>query len=395
MLSQKEVTPPTNEHYRIMGCNTSTIRQEIEETHDQVAPKALLDALYLRNIEDARQLLRRPDAIRLVEFHDSVLCEACQGNAPIDIIRSIYYLSPGQVLHKNRYGFTPLHYACFAASTDDVRHFLLKVAPQATHMPDDKDHLPLHAAIRSRKNIAFIDQLLFAYPEALTTRAQDGNTPFELFLLTWTHTLEKIWNRHGGFINIPLDNKDFQKGHLAKDIFLILLKTLMCKEIDRNDNSKTKWLPAHKALSIKEIPAIFKQLIVELMPQEGSKKDQKGNLLLHLALTSKYQDQLNYDLIDFICRYNPESAMEPNDNGDYPLELAIQNGWEWDVVKSLHMAAPDVISRPSRKNGLYPFMFSLCCSNSSLDNGYSLLRLDPSIIKFMGHPNSICDDKYG
>ena len=370
-----------------MGCSSSTELQNerVVRAHvvsQTVGPKALLDALYYRDFQTTRQLLRRSDALRFVEYNDSILCEACQGNAPIDIVRAIYTFSSRQALHKNRYGLTPLHYSCFAPiESDQVRNFLLNVAPQAAQMPDNSDHLPLHAAIRSRKKAKFIKKLLLAYPEAISISAQDCNTPFQLFLKTWEDKLEKIWCRHGNFLHVPHDHRDYERIEMAKKVFLVLIEMKTDKTITErkmNLNYSKKWMPLLEILQAKGIPPIFSQLLTELIPSERTKQDDRGNFPLHLALQEPH---VYHRLINFICHTNPQTAVKLDQNGLSCMALAIKNGGEWDLVSNVHMAAPDSIYIRDTVSKMYPFMLALCSPLSTINVAYELLRLDPSVLK--------------
>jgi len=367
-----------------MGCVEISPAGGFEELDVTVGSKALLDALNHRDFEYGRELLRRSDAIRFVEFHESVLCEACQANAPMDLIRSIYDFCPQQLLYRKGLGFTPLHYACYANSPEEVRRFLLQTGPEAASIPSATDHIPLHAAIRTRKNTAFIKSLLHIFPEGILARALNGQTPLDLFFMKWKDKLEKIHKHHGGFATIDEDHKDYNRVIAAKDVLLLLVEAFVSIKFNECKKEKKKRFPLHETIRLQYAPPIFKQLIAELVPTTIFEQDDKGNSALHLEVKNAREDNSNQEFVHFICEQNPLSAKTPDKKGLYPIELAIENGESWETILILHLAAPDIISQQSDKTGKNLFLLATCSPKANITVVYELLKLDPSVVKEVG-----------
>jgi len=76
-------------------------------------------------------------------------------------------------------------------------------------------------------------------------------------------------------------------------------------------------------------------------------------------------------------------AFIPNNDDRIPLNLAIENGinWEDGVLKDILRSAPDTLSLLDPCKKIYPFMISLCSNKSDLEVAYELLKMDPSLIQ--------------
>uniref|UniRef100_A0A7S2P1L7 Uncharacterized protein n=1 Tax=Leptocylindrus danicus TaxID=163516 RepID=A0A7S2P1L7_9STRA len=89
--------------------------------------------------------------------------------------------------------------------------------------------------------------------------------------------------------------------------------------------------------------------------------------------------------IDALILFKPSIARIKDEEGQYPLYHAIQNGLDWAKgFNTIIEAVPESISYPSRSTGLYPFMHA---AEESLSNdlplvvSYCLLKADPDLVK--------------
>ena len=202
-----------------------------------------------------------------------------------------------------------------------------------------------------------------------------------------------------------------------------------------------KQFPLHRALTIDSttLPPIFLLLLLDMFPNEVFKKDLHGNLPLHIVLSqshfqppkiSKIHNVLRYKLFHIffhklIC-LNQKALLTPNHQQKIPLFVAIEHGHSFEdyMFQHLLLYAPQTISQPYRvicassnptlpetKNNaiestsegqeindcanyeyskpplMYPFMFALSGNcNASINVGYNLLRMDPSLVKIGNTP---------
>lgn len=345
--------------------------------------------------DEARKFLQRPDASILVNYRSSSLWWACTINdVPLDIIKTLYKISPRQIHYQDKfYRRTALHRA-LKFSSDDVVDLLLKLAPELISTPDKQGNLPLHFSVRTTHSI--VRKLLLMYPSSLNERNVLRLSPSEIFLSHWEPFLDlKITNiRNVLDLNHIQDFgeglRDFQKTLLLFiEVFsnkviqdkqecgscaIFFLSSIKSTYID-------KWLPIHEAIKLGplKIPPIFVQFLAVTMPLELQKIDSQGNTLLHLSVIhSQYNNLTRFLLVMYASM-----ALIPNNDGRIPLNLAIENGinWEDGVLKDILRSAPDTLSLLDPCKKIYPFMISLCSNKSDLEVAYELLKMDPSLIQ--------------
>lgn len=141
--------------------------------------------------------------------------EACEKNAPPEVIKALIKAFPESLLLRNSDGSLPLHIACKQKSSKATIAALLSSEPSAAKVKDDDgkyplhlacqsqvahqiveslivchyrgpfsvdrfDMLPLHWACRQNASFTIIERLLRANPEAVEKKDQWGRTPITL-----------------------------------------------------------------------------------------------------------------------------------------------------------------------------------------------------------------------
>ena len=342
------------------------------------------------NWEEARTLLMRNDARRLVDYGDFMLYLICaNANPPLDIVKSIYNLAPHQAYYQDHLmGHTPLHNACLFGSIEVVI-FLLEVVPKLVII--GRNSLPFHKMIsRQNRSIVKIKKLLSINPSIVHIPDQLGCKPIQIFFRNWEMTQQNygsLWPERNNNLEMDNDQLDSSKLETDLDIFLLLLRAFTY-DITINDKCNTiqssiferPWHPLHEAIKMEEIPIDFLAHLLHRFPEEIPKQDESGNCLLHIALMQRH---LDCSVITFIMQSNPEIAKVVNGEGRLPLALAIEYGNEWEnngILQKLLKIYPDALSNPDIQTQLYPFMTALSSEKASTSLVYELLLMDPSLV---------------
>ena len=413
--------------------NTTNTTQELQLAKKAITPQndALYLALLTQDWKQARMLLSNNDsdyAADLVKNQRyNMLYAACTYNdnhhnpVPMDIIMTIHRISPKQILYRDGNGRTILHISCYR-SHHRVVQFLLLHAPQSATLPDRYGKLPLHLALRYSNTysggglLLIVEYLLDIYPKALFMKDQKRKTPLDYFVQRWNKLLQRVYRKYTYFHIVPSNDLDYEDLHTIKSIFSLILKAEKRHSFIPHSNlpfsSKTNLIPLNKAFLSKTIPSLSMFLLLDLIPfSEFEKKDSCGNTLLHIALSTfpyKIKDNdssIMYLIVKSLLEKNSSVTIERNDSGQLPLALAIQHGFSWNIIHTIIKAAPITISLiVDTKERLFPFMMAAVphvlsrrflsslppfssdsdddlVYNDSLSIIYSLLRLDPSLVK--------------
>lgn len=249
----------------------------------QVNNDALFVAICHSRRDYIRVLLKRTDALRLVQYKDpkfleNALHQACRRKTPLDIVERIVDLDPLQVAQQNRNGYSPLHMACYHSS-EDIVMLMLRLAPDTAKVSTTYGDLPLHWAVSYKRSPAIIRRLLTIYPTAVYRESSDEKNVLSYFINRWTRdTLRSI--PPGNHLDGNIDGLT-----IVTDILILLLKAHVNGTLDEREALARKWLPLHEALKIKEItiPSQFLRILDYKIHNECVTPDNDRNFPLHLA----------------------------------------------------------------------------------------------------------------
>jgi len=103
-----------------------------------------------------------------------------------EAITSLLMMVGHMAIIRNRSGATLLHVAIAHGAHERVLVQVLNLAPTAAHVPDNHGMLPLHyvAAFGGRGGTpwTFAGQLIWAFPEAISSQSEHGDTPLHLLI---------------------------------------------------------------------------------------------------------------------------------------------------------------------------------------------------------------------
>lgn len=364
-----------------------------------------------RMIEDGRwsrlkNFLQRMDAkdyisrynelfVERIGETESALGDACNLNAPLDIIEQIYYSYPEAIIQRGSSGFTPL-FTSYYGSSCAVAIFLLDKSPITAQIQDDDGWLPLHQAVDEKRGPVIIRQLLTAHPDAVNARTMDTNeTPLDLLCRVWKGDME-AYISHGTEFSDGRDDDGMTTLKETLDLFISFL-VLPSPAIESNTDTT---YPLHNALLLDEknyLPPICQEFIVLIHQDEIMKMDTNADYPLHIAISRSSNHKSTW--IQSLLRFSPISSKIPSRQGRLPLLLACENDTSYIDIEKIALSYPNALRTIDIKTCLYPFMLSACTSRlikttsnddrssdsdrdlNSLNKIYGLLRLLPELVQ--------------
>jgi len=101
-------------------------------------------------------------------------------------------------------------------------------------------------------------------------------------------------------------------------------------------------------------------------------------LPLHAFLLTKSMKKGSSSVLRSLLKAYPQALNMEDDDGLYPLHLAIASGVEWDAgLKEIVYGAPHILEYRHRSSGLLPFMQAALLNNTR--TAYCLLRENPAL----------------
>uniref|UniRef100_A0A6V2LBQ7 Uncharacterized protein n=1 Tax=Ditylum brightwellii TaxID=49249 RepID=A0A6V2LBQ7_9STRA len=127
-------------------------------------------------------LERYPQAVTEEDHHQfTALHLLFQRGAPLEVVNLLVSKCPDYALmHKNRFGATPLHLACHYKALFEVIFLLTSHLPGALKEVDKYGCMPLHLACRYRGSSEVIALLASTWPDAIKKKDKCGDTPLHL-----------------------------------------------------------------------------------------------------------------------------------------------------------------------------------------------------------------------
>jgi len=295
---------------------------------------ALFQAVFDSKWEQAKTLLLHPSNTDLANYKDMMgstpLHWACSGNAPFEVIRGIYELNPDALLiqEDGGDGDTPLLRACQYAS-EEILTFLLETQPEAAFITGKDKSYPLHRLILWKRSPSIIQKVLQINPEAVNAEDSYSETPMQELFEAWKCDLGNCIHRLQDLRN----GRDANGRFTVTGTLLYLVKTRVYGSID--DVQTTTLGPVHAALSLEEVPALFKILLIQTFPNHAMIADADGNLPLHIAASQK----VNSVIIELLLNVYPQATEHRNNDGLTPLNLAKRAGGTADNLVLLAKAS--------------------------------------------------------
>ena len=279
----------------------------------------------------------------------------------INIIRELVRSSPRAVGIECVRGYCPIHYACsFLTNTTEHIHFLLEQNVRVSRL-------------RGNTGLSCLELLTKTYKEFL-----DGEE---------TLRSEYIGSEYHGDTTAPNDKGTKMFGFVIEDYWekAILITSAASLGRTLEASSLRQHAPGfiHDIIGIDRCPPTLISLALVKHPEWLAVKGRNGNLPLH-TVASKFISRRctgNHSTITkLILRRHPGACKEKNNDGKYPLILAIESGKSWKSgLQDMFNAFPGAIHALDLDVSLYPYILSRAANDVS--RLHALMTLFPNVIQ--------------
>jgi ankyrin repeat protein len=264
--------------------------------------------------------------------------DACSGKRDdtADTIQYMLELDPELINADDGDGWLPIHFAAQDGSTKSIE-MLVKYDPDAASKEtnDGNQQLPLHLACNYNTNLSSIQVLYDAYPEAVFTTTEHGETPLE---------------------NARLNSKQSAVDFLQTQLVYARQAQDMTAMTTVDENG---WLPLHHALKDNASLGSIK-LLVRGNPAAVQVADQNGACPLHIACEFS-----SVKVVKYLVELAGDTLNNVDANKDSPLHYACREGNLGVVKYLLERNAPSVSDRNNEKKLPIHLLFE--CKKSKVD----------------------------
>ena len=357
---------------------------------------------------------------------------------PMKIVKSIYHAYPKAALTRNDEKHTPILIAV-EAEFEDAVEFLANACPEASAIYDGINSTPLHSAVYSLTSSNMIDFIVSTNPSTVLIPDEKSESALDVFFHEWNGYIrvlaQKIISnptRTDEILDYYIGNGDWKAREIYQKGCLLLKAAHACK----NGESLSESNLLHCAFMEKSCHWAFCRLLMELHPEQVLARDSDGNLPIHtIAAAKEKSDRDTFFCIDccnddsklvsiqFLNGYfkycceecfeseprdsisesyvmspvnkvhetiknimdiAPNTASIPDNRGNYPLFIAIQNQQSYDTINEIFKAFPEVIETKDIVTNSLPFVLA---AGGNWENEieqvtaiYFLLRQDPNSV---------------
>lgn len=204
--------------------------------------------------------------------------------------------------------FLPLHKACVLQPPESVIEQLLEAYPDAVSSRDQDSWLPIHCATFYGANSSVITTLLDAYPKGSQSKCDEGRLPLHYACLKGASQ---------SVVEVLLES--FPKGAMIKD------------EEGR--------LPIHHATS-KGAPEGIIEALLKAYPKGAQSKDDNGRVALHHACRKGASERV----VRTLLRVYPRACQIRDDQDKLPIHYCCQHGTTPSVINVLLTTYPESIN---------------------------------------------------
>jgi ankyrin repeat protein len=308
---------------------------------------------------------------------------------------------------RNASGATLLHVAIAHGAHEGVLLKLINAAPEAAIIPDNRGMLPVHyVAAFGGTPFTFVEQLICAFPEGITSQTEHGDTPLHLLISNahkhikkgqfldrnttkiaemlvgsdiqencplFVRNNEDLSPLHGCSLfdsppqltNILMDSPLAGQASCVTNRFNATALHMVCVNSNVSDS-----LANLEALATTNACAIFDikdrtplmvavqnskasskvaKALIKAYPEATKQANQKGQLPLHLAVHSKKAKE---SVVKALLKAYPEGAHDVTHGGNTPLHEACKHGAPVDVIERLIAQCPDALKHKNDKGKL-------------------------------------------
>lgn len=363
----------------------------------------LLERIRDRDWEGARQrAVTHPwDARYQTESNSTALHLVCVYRAPCNVVQMVLDAFPNAVMATDGEGWTPLHVAFLYGADEQTCLLLIKrgganVAGILSRLVGS----PLHVACRHGVSTNVLQQLLKANPTMATIPNQAGTKPGTLLYHQFVKQPAHAQIVTGLMLNKPIDTT--HPGIVALTWRVLILLNAVTGR-DTEDTARTSPKPLlflHEVVSYQTQLGLTNvvPLAIRLHSDQLSKRDEHGNLPLHIAVSTPVQRSSRQrfgrfqavDAVDVLLQAYPQAASIADAKGRLPLFLALEKGrrtWNDGGIQALVTAAPRALATRCVKTHFYPLQLAAAASQGdddleSLTTVYQLLLAWPPVLQY-------------
>ena len=262
----------------------------------------------------------------------TALHSACTKRPPVDAIHALVNACGSQIVERpDKHGRTPLVLAIESGSPEAVVKLLLDIHPEAASKMDKFGYLPLHRACFNRTTSdAIVRILLEYYPEGASEEIATSKN-----VVTaggWGTSL------NGSIASAPTLPLDLAIESGASEGVMRMLVNAYPDAVSTRRFGRDGSTPLLAAVRRHASCQILNVLLEANIEQALIATRARGNLPLHEAI----EQNASIHVIKMLLNANPEAALLPNRFHHTPLLLAMKWKSPVDVVKVLLEQAPQV-----------------------------------------------------
>lgn len=361
----------------------------------------LVERIRNRDWEGARQrAVTHPWDARYRTYSGSnstALHLVCVYRAPFHVVEVVLEAYPNAIMATDGEGWTPLHVAFLYGCDESTALFLIKRG--GANVASIQSRLvgsPLHVACRHGVSTTVLQELLKANPNMATTANQSGIKPGTLLYYEFAKNPSNEAVVMGLFLNKPIDTRDARILALTWRV-LILLNATTGRDLE--DQKPLPLLFLHEVVTYQECLGLGNiiPLAVRLHPEQLSKRDESGNLPLHIAATTpaekerqeRYGRYQAVDAVSVLLQAYPQAASTANGSGRLPLHLALGVGkrtWNTGIAKLVEASPRSLMTRDVETH-FYPLFLAAAQEENdndleSLSTVYHLLLAFPPVLQY-------------
>ena len=322
------------------------------------------------NIKAGIQIIKdlfdaHPASVRSVDYKGrtplhSLCCNRKADEATaVQILKFILEKHPEAVWHANNEGNLPIHCASCYGRSPELCRVLIEAYPGSKQMTDAEGRLPLHWAC-SRNTIATIEYLYRRYPDAINHATTDGFYPIHYSI----SSIVRSGSQKAEIIRFLLDCDPRVKTQTYRGMSLLRYANVQ----EYNDSNIEAGMQTIKvifdahpeaiedngiALNIPRYHQQVKSFINNELVYARQAKDHRlmttpddnGQLPLHVAL----QNNARLGSIKLFVKGNPHALQSPDNGGELPLHVACQHHNSTDVFDYLVGLDPSTLDAVDRE----------------------------------------------
>ena len=379
--------PPTNALKVIVKANRLAL---LLPDDDGMLPIHYVCAEFGSNEITLRQLIQFcPES---AEVRDKIGCSplhrCCHAKKSVEFLKVlILHSDDDSVLLKDHVRRTALHLAVINNLGVEHLQILIDAAPGAVEMEDVLGYSPLHYAC-SYPNVKIeeLKRLLGLGLKLSRVRTNNGSDCLDLLSTAYREHLRgderlKCANLKF-FAGIRLEFSDPINQYWGKA--MLIAHAAARGRVLEEDLNKLPSTCIHDMIKLDDCPSELIALALMKNPNWTSGRDGIRNLPLHSAAhkpISMRRTENYVEVVRLLIDAFPEACKKQNQDGDYPLTLAIRSGKKWKGgLKEIFNEFPEALDSLGLDARLLPFVFAKVGLGKNVSEIFRIVTAFPNLI---------------